>query len=61
MPKYSIVETTEHRIDAHCEACAKNAFLSADAPNEFLGVLERSIEIEVGAEPTDAHDYRGGF
>jgi hypothetical protein len=61
MPTYSIVETTEHRVSAHCEACAKDVFLSAGARTEFIGVSERWIEIREGDEPEDAHEYRGGF
>jgi hypothetical protein len=61
VPTYFIVETSEHRIEAHCEACAKEAFLEADSASEFICVPERSIELEQGREPEDAHDYYGGF
>jgi hypothetical protein len=61
MPTYVIVETTEHQIAAHCEACAKENFLSADPPAEFIGVTERFIELRKGEEPVERHTYEGGF
>ncbi|MND01229.1 hypothetical protein D3C83_201430 [compost metagenome] len=61
MPSYLIIETTEHHVSAHCEACAKDVFLSDDSSAEFTGVTDRSIELQKGEEPSAPHTYEGGF
>lgn len=61
MPRYLVTEVVEEFIEAHCEGCARDAFLTS-APHTAVKVIERDIELADGEEPIDAHEAQsGGF